>query len=540
MQNEEKYRLLVENIPDVVWTVDQNGSTTFISPRVENVCGYTPEEIYVAGDCFWLDSTNPEDIEQVKAACESLFKSNKMFDIEYRIRGKVGNWIWIHDRALTTYKNGGVIYADGVFTDITERKRAEEEINLLLTITKSIAEAKDCNAALDIVVRTVCKATGWIYGEAWCPSSDGKYLECRLTWHCSSENLEEFSKKSKEFTFPPGIGMLGRVWSSKKPEWKKDATIDGDFPRADIAKESGLKAAMGIPVIAKDKVIAVLNFFVRRQRNEDEHLIGLVSSVATQLGVAIERRQAEDEKAKLKEQLYHSQKLESIGRLAGGVAHYFNNLLTVIIGYGSLLQMETKLDDVSRGFVQKILKTAETAADITRDLLAFGRKQPSNPQLIELNDFLEKAKSLLSEIIREDIKLKAVLTDKDCIVMADSDQIKQVLMNLATNAMDAMPNGGLLTISTDVVELDDAFIKTHGYGEKGMYALISISDTGAGMDAKTKEKIFDPFFTTKDVGRGTGLGLATVYGIVKQHNGYIDIESEPGKGTTFRIFLPLN
>lgn len=202
--------------------------------------------------------------------------------------------------------------------------------------------------------------------------------------------------------------------------------------------------------------------------------------------------------------------------------------------------METKLDDVSRGFVQKILKTAETAADITRDLLAFGRKQPSNPQLIELNDILEKAKSLLSEIIREDIKLKAVLTDKDCIVMADSDQIKQVLMNLATNAMDAMPNGGLLTISTDVVELDDAFIKTHGYGEKGMYALISISDTGAGMDAKTKEKIFDPFFTTKDVGRGTGLGLATVYGIVKQHNGYIDIESEPGKGTTFRIFLPLN
>ena len=155
--------------------------------------------------------------------------------------------------------------------------------------------------------------------------------------------------------------------------------------------------------------------------------------------------------------------------------------------------METKLDDVSRGFVQKILKTAETAADITRDLLAFGRKQPSNPQLIELNDFFRKAKSLLSEIIREDIKLKAVLTDKDCIVMADSDQIKQVLMNLATNAMDAMPNGGLLTISTDVVELDDAFIKTHGYGEKGMYALISISDTGAGMDAKTKEKIFDPF-----------------------------------------------
>src|SRR3989338_2139379 len=169
----------------------------------------------------------------------------------------------------------------------------------------------------------------------------------------------------------------------------------------------------------------------------------------------------------------------------------------------------------------------------------FSRKQPSNLEPINLNEIVKEAESILVRVIREDIKLRAVLTDKKCIVMADSNQIEQVLTNLATNARDAMPNGGSLTISTDIMEMDDAFIKAHGYGVKGMYALISVSDTGIGMDEITKERIFEPFFTTKGVGKGTGLGLAIVYGINKQHNGYINVYSEPGKGTTFRIYLPL-
>src|SRR3990167_3332934 len=261
--------------------------------EVYRVFGLVPQKSTIAYETF-LNCVHPEDRRFVDKSVHDTLRNKKPLDIEHRILLRDGTARIIHTKGVAAFDAAGrPVRMVGTVHDITERKRAVEEINLLLTITKSIAEAKDCNAALDIVVRKVCKATGWIYGEAWCPSPDGKYLECRLTWHDSSENLEEFSKKSKEFTFPPGIGIPGRVWSSKKPEWRKDATIDGDFPRAYIVKESGLRAAMGIPVIAKDKVIAVLGFFVRIQRNEDEHLIGLVSSVATQLGVAIERKQAE-------------------------------------------------------------------------------------------------------------------------------------------------------------------------------------------------------------------------------------------------------
>lgn len=271
---------------------------------------------------------------------------------------------------------------------------------------------------------------------------------------------------------------------------------------------------------------------IKDERGEIVGILGIFRDIT-------ERKRAEQEREKLREQLYHAQKIDSIGTLAGGVAHDFNNILTAIIGYGNLLLWEIKEDSKTRDFTQKIIKSAERAAQLTKGLLVFSRKQPNNPKPVNINDIVKGVNDLLTRLVREDIKLRAVLTDKDCIVMADSSQIEQVLMNLATNARDAMPKGGCLTISTDIIFMDDSFIKAHGYGAKGFYALISVSDTGTGMDEKTKEKIFEPFFTTKEVGKGTGLGLAIVYGIVKQHNGYTNVYSEPGRGTTFRVYLPL-
>lgn len=250
-------------------------------------------------------------------------------------------------------------------------------------------------------------------------------------------------------------------------------------------------------------------------------------------------KRMEEEKEKLREQLYHAQKLDSVGRLAGGIAHDFNNILMAIVGYGNLLQEELKGSDKAGAFLDQILRSAEKAGRLTKGLLAFSRKQPSNPVPANLNELLRQAEGFLSRLIREDIELRVELTDKKCVVMADGGQLEQVLMNLATNARDAMPEGGVLGISTNIEEMDDAFISVHGYGKAGRYALISVSDTGTGMDEKTREKIFEPFFTTKETGKGTGLGLAIVYGIVIQHNGYINVYSEPGRGTTFRIYLPL-
>lgn len=245
------------------------------------------------------------------------------------------------------------------------------------------------------------------------------------------------------------------------------------------------------------------------------------------------------ERKRLENQLMQAQKMEAVGQLAGGIAHDFNNILTAIIGFGTLLKMEAEEDDLLRSYVTHILTSAERAANLTQALLAFSRKQIISPKPVNLNEIIRGIRNLLSRIIGEDIVLSIVLTDEDLTVMADSGQIEQILMNLATNARDAMPDGGSLVITTGLVKFDSEFIKARGYGTCGNYALISIKDTGEGMDGDICEKIFEPFFTTKEVGKGTGLGLSMVYGIIQQHDGYINVYSEPGKGTIFEIYLPL-
>ncbi|MDA8429762.1 MAG: response regulator [Geobacteraceae bacterium] len=241
----------------------------------------------------------------------------------------------------------------------------------------------------------------------------------------------------------------------------------------------------------------------------------------------------------LENQLFQAQKMEAIGQMAGGIAHDFNNILTGIIGFSTLIEMHMDKDDPQRENLNHVLAAANRATDLTKNLLAFSRKQISNPQPVDLNQIVSKTENFLKRIIGEDIDFKAGICTDELTVNADSGQIEQVLMNLATNARDAMPNGGLLHLETGRVEIDAEYIKLHGYGEAGSYAVISLSDSGAGMDESICKKVFEPFFTTKEVGKGTGLGLSIVYGIVKQHNGFINVYSEPGKGTTFKIYLPL-
>ena len=245
------------------------------------------------------------------------------------------------------------------------------------------------------------------------------------------------------------------------------------------------------------------------------------------------------ERKKLEQQLLQAQKMEAVGRLAGGIAHDFNNILTAIIGYGNLLKLEIKEDDPLNNYATQILNSAERAANLTRALLTFSRKQIISPKPVNINDVIKGISKLLTRLIGEDIELSTHLTDKDLTVMADTTQIEQVLMNLATNARDSMSDGGTLIISTDIITFDNEYIRAHGYGRLGNFALISVEDTGCGIDEKIKERIFEPFFTTKEIGKGTGLGLAMVYGIIKQHEGYINVYSDPDKGTTFKIYLPL-
>ena len=251
------------------------------------------------------------------------------------------------------------------------------------------------------------------------------------------------------------------------------------------------------------------------------------------------RKQAEEEKVLLEAQLRQSQKMEAIGTLAGGVAHDFNNILMAIIGFASMIQMDLDKNDRKNAYVDQILASAERAANLTQSLLAFSRKQKIELKPVRINDIVEQTTKLLKRLLTEDIALKVKLDDRNPVILGDVTQIDQILMNLVTNARDAMPKGGSLRLETGIVNLDGDFMKLYNFGQPGEYALLAVSDAGVGMDDKTKEHIFEPFFTTKEVGKGTGLGLATVYGIVKQHEGYIAVDSTLSKGTTFRIYFPV-
>jgi two-component system, cell cycle sensor histidine kinase and response regulator CckA len=240
----------------------------------------------------------------------------------------------------------------------------------------------------------------------------------------------------------------------------------------------------------------------------------------------------------MEEQLLQSQKMESVGRLAGGVAHDFNNLLTVVNGYGELALRKLEKGNPLRPYVEEIKKAGERAANLTRQLLAFSRKQILQPKVIDLNDHVAEANRMLRRLIGEDIEIVLTLRPNLWKVRVDPSQLDQVLVNLAVNARDAMQHGGRLTIRTDNVTVDAETAQRGDSPQLGPHVLLTVSDTGHGMDEQTRSRLFEPFFTTKDVGKGTGLGLSTVYGIISQSGGFVTVESEPGRGAAFKIYLP--
>jgi len=260
--------------------------------------------------------------------------------------------------------------------------------------------------------------------------------------------------------------------------------------------------------------------------------------VANVLGAAVERRRHEAEIQKHQSQVQHLQRLESVGQLAAGLAHDYNNILTVIHGHVTLALGDPKLQPKVASSLKVVLEAVERAANLTRQMLSFSRKQALQPQTVDLNAATASIGRLLERVLARKVVLKIEPSPDTPLVHADPGMLDQVLMNLAVNARDAMPNGGTLLISTGLVQIDGPDARRHPEVRPGKFACLKVTDTGCGMDEATLRHIFDPFFTTKEPGKGTGLGLSTVFGIVKQHQGWIEVESEPGRGTTFRIFLP--
>lgn len=484
------------------WDWDLITNEAYFNPTYYTMLGYEPGE-FTASYQSWYNLLHPDDRINVVPRIKKYVELGQSYEEEFRLRCKDGTWKWISGKGKI-FINGasGIPYrAAGVHIDITERKAAEQA---LLESKKRLDEESD-------KLRTI---------------SENAPFGIVLT--DSSGRFEYVNPKFMEmFGYNLHDVPDGKTWFRKAypdHEYRKNVikTWLTDLESFKQKSKAGERPNYTFTVTCKDGSKKTINFIPVFLPNGG-HLLTCEDIT---------------ERLYLESQLRQAQKTEAIGTLAGGIAHDFNNILTALMGYATLIKIKLKTTDPLITYADQILTASQKAADLIKNLLAFSRKQPLNLTYIDVNNIIKSTEKLLKRLLTEDIELKTKLTKDNTVIMADQSQIDQILFNLASNARDAMPNGGRLTIETDIVNLDKEYIEKYGFGKPGRYVMIKVTDTGSGMDKDTLDKIFDPFFTTKEVGKGTGLGLATVYGIVKQHNGFINVDSVLNVGTTFHIYLP--
>ena len=476
---------LIQNMTEGLMTDDMDGRITFANPAAAAILGYdTPEELIGRR---WADIAAPDCYDIVRAANER--QSHGVRDrYEVDLIRKDGTRLTVEVTGTPRMEAGRQVGTMMVFSDITERKLMEQ----LLWQTKVVVEHSP-------VALFRCDATA----------------ECRVEF--VSDNVARFGYAREDILAGP-LSLYALI----HPE-----------DRERVADELARRAAAGEDFFQ-------LNFRIQTQDGRTVWTESYTEAVRADDGSVAHYQGAwldVTARKQIEERLLHAQRMEGIGRLAGGVAHDFNNLLTAISGYANFALEAVGPKHPAAADLKGILDAAGRAADLTRQLLAFSRRQIFEMRIVDLNDLIQGMGKMLRRLIGEDIELVVVPGAKPATVRADASQIEQVLVNLAVNARDAMPDGGTLTIETTNVTLDDAYVRTHPGTLAGDYILIAVTDTGVGMTDEVKAHIFEPFFTTKEPGKGTGLGLATVFGIVKQHEGNIYVYSERGVGTTFKVYL---
>jgi PAS domain S-box-containing protein len=495
-ESKERLDLALRGANLGVWDWNLQTDEVNFNERWAEILGYRLDEIEPHLRS-WEKLVHPDDMARVeKILNEHLEGQTPFYVAEYRLRHKSGEWIWVLDsgRVIERDIEGRPLRACGTHLDITERKQAEDALRLQSMIIENMSEGVFLIRHTDGVITYTnwkCEQMfGYDPGEMI-----GKHVS--TVNYPTTINVEETARKIME-----SISENGE-WQGEVHNIKKDGTPFWCY--------------------------ASISMFDHPDYGR------VLVSIHTDI---TERKWAEEALKESQEELRQVQKMEAIGRLAGGVAHDFNNLLAIITGNSELLNLRLDSDDPRHKHVEEISQAGERAADLTRQLLAFSRKQVLAPKVLDLNSIVTDMGKMLRRLIGEDIELVVRLDPTIGSIKADPGQVEQVIMNLVVNGRDAMPNGGIITVGTGNIDLDEDFVCEHPDAVRGPHVLLVVSDTGNGMDEHTQSRIFEPFFTTKEQGKGTGLGLSTVFGIVKQSDGHIVVYSVPGFGTTFNIFLP--
>jgi PAS domain S-box-containing protein len=490
VRREKYFRTLMENSLDVLTILDRDAVFRYNSPSIKTVLGHDPQELKGASA---LEFVHAEDLSRVKAALTRTVEAPALrVTQQFRFHKKDGSWCPVEavcQNRLSDPEIAGIVMN---IRDVSDRQR--------------VAEALEKSQASLTAAQRIAHLGSWEL-----ELSDLTNLEANeVRW--SDETYRIFGYEPRAVTITNEL-----FFESVHPDDRQ--RIRDAFQRAFETQEKyDLEHRIVLPN-GEERVVRERAEFVFDAAGKPVCLRGIVLDIT--------------ERKRLEEQLRQSQKMEAIGQLAGGVAHDFNNILTVIHGHASLLMADKNLSTSAARSAQQIGQAAERAAGLTRQLLTFSRRQVMQPRQLDLNEIVSDMTMMLGRILGEDIALQLNYWSQPAFVRADASMIEQVLLNLAVNARDAMPKGGRLAI-----KITTDHRRGHPDARAGDYVCLSVSDSGCGIPPENLRRIFEPFFTTKEVGKGTGLGLATVYGIVKQHEGWIEVSSEPGRGATFRVYLP--